>query len=72
MAAGEKPAEDPPRSGWVAAKYSLGDGEPVAASGLRMTPRDLARTGQLVLDAGVASGRQMVPAEWLHSASCRA
>jgi CubicO group peptidase (beta-lactamase class C family) len=38
----------------------------------RHPPRDLARTGQLVLDAGVASGRQMVPAEWLHSASCRA
>ena len=50
---------------WVAAKYGLGDGEPVAASGLRMTPRDLARIGQLVLDAGVANGRQVVPAEWL-------
>jgi CubicO group peptidase (beta-lactamase class C family) len=50
---------------WVAAKYGLGNGEPVAASGLRMTPRDLARIGQLVLDAGVANGRQVVPAEWL-------
>ena len=50
---------------WVAAKYGLGDGEPVAASGLRMTPRDLARIGQLVLDAGMANGRQVVQAEWL-------
>jgi CubicO group peptidase (beta-lactamase class C family) len=57
---------------WVAAKYGLGDGEPVAASGLRMTPRDLARIGQLVLDAGVANGRQVVPAEWLRQCFVRA
>src|SRR5258708_4720831 len=30
-----------------------------------MTPRDLARVGQLVLDNGMADGRQVVPAEWL-------
>jgi CubicO group peptidase (beta-lactamase class C family) len=50
---------------WVAAKYGLGDGEPVAASGLRMTTRDLARVGQLVLDNGAVGGRQVLPAQWL-------
>jgi CubicO group peptidase (beta-lactamase class C family) len=50
---------------WVAARYGPGDGEPVIASGLRMTVRDLARIGQLVLDGGAAGGRQVVPAQWL-------
>lgn len=50
---------------WVAARYGRGDGEPVAASGFRMTPRDLARIGQLVLNNGAAGGRQLVTAEWL-------
>jgi CubicO group peptidase (beta-lactamase class C family) len=50
---------------WVARQSGGGDGEPVAASGLRMTPRDLARIGQLVLDNGMAGGQQVVPADWL-------
>ena len=50
---------------WVAARYGPGDGEPVAASGLRMTPRDLARIGQLVLNNGAVGGRQVLPAKWL-------
>ena len=50
---------------WVAASYGAGDGEPVAASGLRVTPRDLARIGQLVLDRGQANGRPVIPASWL-------
>ena len=46
---------------WVADS----DGEPFAASGLRMRPRDLARIGQLVLDRGTWGDSQLVPSEWL-------
>jgi len=37
------------------------DGQPAAGSGLRMTPSDLARIGQLMLDGG----RGIVPRPWL-------
>ena len=50
---------------WVFRQTGTGDGEPIAASGLRMTPRDLARVGQLVLDNGMADGRQVVASDWL-------
>ena len=50
---------------WVARQSGGGDGEPIAASGLRMTPRDLARVGRLIVDNGMAGGRQVVPAGWL-------
>ena len=40
-------------------------GELIAASGIRMTPRDLARIGQLVLRGGVWEGRAIVPGEWI-------
>jgi len=54
---------------WVATSHGPGDGEPVAASGLRMTPRDLARIGQFVLASGAAGGRQLLPAEWFSECS---
>ncbi|WP_247397493.1 serine hydrolase [Bradyrhizobium sp. 76] len=44
------------------------NGQPAPASGLRMTPRDLARVGQLVLNRGQWDGRQIVSSEWLAKA----
>jgi len=41
------------------------NGQPAPASGLRMTPRDLAHIGQLVLNRGQSDGRQIVSSEWL-------
>ena len=41
------------------------DGEPIAASGLRMTVRDLAQIGMMMLRGGTADGRRVVPAQWL-------
>jgi CubicO group peptidase (beta-lactamase class C family) len=41
------------------------DGELIAASGIRMTPRDLARIGELTLRGGAWDGRAVVPAEWI-------
>lgn len=41
------------------------DGAPIAASGLRMAPRDLARIGVLMLRRGAADNRPVVPAQWI-------
>ena len=40
-------------------------GEPFAASGLRMVPRDLARFGVMMLKGGMWRDRQVVPAQWI-------
>ena len=45
--------------------YADAKGELFAASGIRMTPRDLARIGLLMLRGGVWEGRSVVPAEWI-------
>jgi CubicO group peptidase (beta-lactamase class C family) len=45
--------------------YADKGGELIAASGIRMTPRDLARIGELTLRRGAWEGRSVVPAEWI-------
>jgi CubicO group peptidase (beta-lactamase class C family) len=50
-------------------EWAIGrDGEAIAASGLRLTPRDLARIGQLVLVGGSLDGSSIVPSAWLEAA----
>jgi CubicO group peptidase (beta-lactamase class C family) len=41
------------------------DGEAIAASGLRMTLRGLARIGSMMLKGGMWGDRHVVPAEWI-------
>jgi CubicO group peptidase (beta-lactamase class C family) len=43
------------------------DGVASAASGLRLTARDLLRIGQMVLAKGVHGGRRIVPAAWIEA-----
>jgi CubicO group peptidase (beta-lactamase class C family) len=44
-------------------------GEPIAASGLRLLPRDFVRLGQLVLAQGAWQGKQIVPAAFVEQAT---
>ncbi|MBR0851834.1 serine hydrolase [Bradyrhizobium diazoefficiens] len=52
--------------GFGASDWSVGhDGEPRAASGARMLPRDLVKIGQLMLANGNWNGKSVVPADWV-------
>jgi CubicO group peptidase (beta-lactamase class C family) len=44
-------------------------GEPYAASGLRLLPRDMLKLGQLVLAGGSWSAKQIVSADWVKRAT---
>ncbi|NBB46668.1 serine hydrolase [Rhizobium sp. CRIBSB] len=44
-------------------------GEPFAAAGLRLTPRDLLKIGAMLSDHGRWQGRQIVPADWIVGAT---
>jgi CubicO group peptidase (beta-lactamase class C family) len=46
---------------WV--RYA--DGEPMAPSGLRMRPRDVAKVGAMVAGGGLWQGRRIVSADWI-------
>ncbi len=46
-----------------------GDGEPSAASGLRLRLGDLARIGRMIAAGGTVDGKEIVPAEWLDTMS---
>lgn len=41
-------------------------GAPRTAGGICTTLGDLARVGQMVLDGGMANGRRILPADWIH------
>jgi CubicO group peptidase (beta-lactamase class C family) len=52
--------------GFGPSDWSIGrDGEPRAASGARLLPRDLVKIGQLMLANGSWIGKSIVPADWV-------
>jgi len=52
--------------GFGPSEWAVGaDGEPRAASGCRLLPRDMLKIGQLALAGGVWQGKQIVPADWV-------
>lgn len=48
-----------------------GDVPPAIASGLRLSPLDLAKIGKLILDRGVWDGEQIVDPEWIDAMTAR-
>ena len=48
--------------------YRYRNGDPIAPSGLRLRPRDMAKLGQLVLNHGQWGGRQVVSAGYVEAA----
>ncbi|MBV9154179.1 MAG: beta-lactamase family protein [Alphaproteobacteria bacterium] len=55
--------------GFGPSEWSVGaDGEPRAASGLRLLPRDMLKVGRLALASGSWNDKQVVPAEWMKRA----
>jgi CubicO group peptidase (beta-lactamase class C family) len=56
--------------GFGPSEWSVGsDGEPRAASGLRLLPRDMLKIGQIVMAGGARNGKQVVPTEWVKLAT---
>lgn len=53
------------RFDWI--KYP--DGTPIAASGLRLLPRDMAKFGVLYLSRGQWQGKQVVPEAWVKAST---
>ena len=46
-------------------------GDPIGGWGLRLTPRDMAKLGYLFLNGGTWDGQQLVPADWVRTATAK-
>src|SRR5262249_21723839 len=49
--------------------YKYAGGNPSAAAGLRLRPRDLAKIGQLILQRGAWNGKQVVSSSWIDAST---
>jgi CubicO group peptidase (beta-lactamase class C family) len=54
------------RYDWV---RSFREGAPMAGSGLRLTPRDMAKLGNLMLAGGVIGRRRLIPKAWVEAST---
>jgi CubicO group peptidase (beta-lactamase class C family) len=55
----------------MAHEWSKNRGIPRAASGLRLTPRDMAKLGVMMLNSGKWNEQQIVPAQWVTLSTSR-